>query len=799
MPDNKARDVIEKISQQHKKAAEKNKEGLWGLLKSIHSFPILREWLTLESVPLIPYLKPSVSYDGTTHEDKTLDHDLFVLITTPSKDKKDMLSTPWALVWLRLPTRQLRAVVDLRELGEWPPVELLRSFVPSKDWCMEAESKLTAGDEIISLPPELSTLYDHVLGKLPGLLERSHHHTVQIKQPDVKFVEKDLREDKQESIKQPEETPSKKSLTATISRLPELLARTGSLIEESDLHTLRGECRRIYNRMKAPHFSVVFAGEFSRGKSTLINELLGDDILPVGDIPTTSIVTKIVHGNERRLRIIGTDGHREAFSLHEEGWDSIAQSAEEQSGTSISVVTLDSQWLKDTGVQVVDTPGAGDLVSERAVLVTDTIASADATLVAIAATMPLSLTERSFIEQNVLSKEIPRVAVVITRLDEVNENQRGSVITHICDAVRRFAPKNQIWCKHDDIPDETRRQLDVVGRKAMLERLGKWALDSKHVEAVARQVSSQLYQLVSDVRSALAKQLAEIQNYSAQQHEKKREDIQKLSRNQTIWEDLRIQFEKREMTAARWLENALRSEQGKITEALSFEFAKSPNPKGWVEKELPYHLRREMNSLSRCLEGDLQEKIAADAAWLEKTVRKAFAVPFDRGDTTPLVNKIEGSALRLPEDLEDLGKFQLKSRISLVAATVAIGILTAPTGFAPVFIATMGLGGSLVRSKTINSKRETQQEEVLKHMKRAIEKMMDSVCEKTIERLESAYISLLKSTVSSEKRWKNTVMENINNRYSEGDAGAKNLLRWISQAEAIMKEIGGISEDINDK
>jgi hypothetical protein len=56
-------------------------------------------------------------------------------------------------------------------------------------------------------------------------------------------------------------------------------------------------------RIAGGRFFVACLGQFKRGKSTLLNALLHDDVLPTGVVPVTSVVTVIRHGSERRARI----------------------------------------------------------------------------------------------------------------------------------------------------------------------------------------------------------------------------------------------------------------------------------------------------------------------------------------------------------------------------------------------------------------------------------------------------------------------------------------------------------------
>ena len=56
--------------------------------------------------------------------------------------------------------------------------------------------------------------------------------------------------------------------------------------------------RKILTRMENDTFHLLIVGEFSRGKSTFVNALLGRKILPASKNPTTAIISKIVYGEK---------------------------------------------------------------------------------------------------------------------------------------------------------------------------------------------------------------------------------------------------------------------------------------------------------------------------------------------------------------------------------------------------------------------------------------------------------------------------------------------------------------------
>ncbi len=89
-----------------------------------------------------------------------------------------------------------------------------------------------------------------------------------------------------------------------------LLMAARALVDGGESEILLKEWRRLFARINEPHFLVGVVGEFSRGKSTLINRLLEAEILPVGSIPTTALATRVCYSPDRSLMEIRRDGSK---------------------------------------------------------------------------------------------------------------------------------------------------------------------------------------------------------------------------------------------------------------------------------------------------------------------------------------------------------------------------------------------------------------------------------------------------------------------------------------------------------
>jgi len=163
----------------------------------------------------------------------------------------------------------------------------------------------------------------------------------------------------------------------------------------------------------------VFTGEWSHGKSTLINSLLGMPILPTDPIPTNKTIVKLERSNEVEPHIKITSANGEITEQYGHQAVELLQTARLQhTGIEYQAPNLNIP----EHVQFVDTPGFND---------TDQIASTQAETVAADVVVfvlnPLvaavNQAQLAFIQQVVISKaDIKDIFFVFTHSDSLDED-----------------------------------------------------------------------------------------------------------------------------------------------------------------------------------------------------------------------------------------------------------------------------------------------------------------------------------------------------------------------------------------
>jgi uncharacterized tellurite resistance protein B-like protein/GTPase SAR1 family protein len=163
------------------------------------------------------------------------------------------------------------------------------------------------------------------------------------------------------------------------------------LLDGSDRNVLSPnlteEVTKVSRKLESQCFRVAVVGEFSKGKSTLLNALLGEEIQPVRDIPCSGTVTVLKYGPQQRVICKYKDGREEEISPQQ--YKDKASISEEAALGSVGDAIVYSEIkeiifehpnieLCTNGVEIIDSPGLNEqaertLVTEQVLKTTDAV------------------------------------------------------------------------------------------------------------------------------------------------------------------------------------------------------------------------------------------------------------------------------------------------------------------------------------------------------------------------------------------------------------------------------------------
>jgi hypothetical protein len=196
------------------------------------------------------------------------------------------------------------------------------------------------------------------------------------------------------------------------------LQTLASVARDADLPRVADEATTLGARLRAGRFFVACVGQFKRGKSTVLNALVDDAVLPVGVTPVTSAVTILRYGSERQATVMYTSGRSEPIPVGEIAvYVAEEHNHENQRGVAAVEVLLPAPIL-ERGLCLVDTPGIGSAFTGNTEATRAFVPHIDAALVVLGADPPISGDELSLV-LDVLA-QVPAAIFVLNKADRLS-------------------------------------------------------------------------------------------------------------------------------------------------------------------------------------------------------------------------------------------------------------------------------------------------------------------------------------------------------------------------------------------
>ncbi|GAB4413397.1 MAG: hypothetical protein OHK0032_09460 [Thermodesulfovibrionales bacterium] len=194
----------------------------------------------------------------------------------------------------------------------------------------------------------------------------------------------------------------------------------GCIDEMLSIEAIRGcPCEELREKIEKNTFNLVVVGQFKRGKTSLINALLGADILPVAVVPLTSIVTILTYSEALRLKVFFNDG-RIAEIKPESLSEYVTEKGNPKNIKNVSevIITYPSPYLKD-GVRLIDTPGVGSIYQHNTDVAYQYLPKSDAAMFLLSVDQPMSKAELDFL--NDVKEYSNKIFFLLNKADYLNE------------------------------------------------------------------------------------------------------------------------------------------------------------------------------------------------------------------------------------------------------------------------------------------------------------------------------------------------------------------------------------------
>ncbi len=184
------------------------------------------------------------------------------------------------------------------------------------------------------------------------------------------------------------------------------------------------ELKKAAEQYSSKTYRVAVIGEFKRGKSSLINALLGTEILPTDILPTTAVINRITYSVDQKIVIHFKNGETQESTI-----SSLADYAtkldqeKEQFAETIREISVQYPFvLGQNHIELIDTPGLNDNESMTETTL-NILGEIDTAIVVISAMIPVSKTEQNLICDLIRQADIYNLVFAVTFIDRVSDEE----------------------------------------------------------------------------------------------------------------------------------------------------------------------------------------------------------------------------------------------------------------------------------------------------------------------------------------------------------------------------------------
>ena len=217
--------------------------------------------------------------------------------------------------------------------------------------------------------------------------------------------------------------------------LADILKTERSRFEQRDacysLHAQRLD--ELEKRLSQGRFHLAVLGQVKRGKSTLLNALLGEDVLPSSVIPLTALPTFIQYGEKRLLRVRYSDSRPDLVLKGEPtqwlnkqlmGFVTEDANPHNEKGVLQVEITHPAAILRD--VVLIDTPGIGSTYRHNTEATMNFLPQCDAALFMVSADPPITEVEVAFLKE--IKSRVTQLFFVLNKVDYLTEAERETAL-----------------------------------------------------------------------------------------------------------------------------------------------------------------------------------------------------------------------------------------------------------------------------------------------------------------------------------------------------------------------------------
>jgi len=186
------------------------------------------------------------------------------------------------------------------------------------------------------------------------------------------------------------------------------------------------EMNSLKRRLESDTFNLAVLGQFKRGKTSLVNALIGMELLPTAVIPLTSIITVLKYSKSSTGKAVFSDREEKIEVRHLEKYVTEKGNPHNEKGVVLVEIGYPSDYLKE-GVVIIDTPGIGSTFLHNTEVTYKYLKNIDAGIFMLSADPPVSQSEIQFLQE--ARKHVKKLFFVLNKTDYLSQEQTKEALS----------------------------------------------------------------------------------------------------------------------------------------------------------------------------------------------------------------------------------------------------------------------------------------------------------------------------------------------------------------------------------
>ncbi|MCL6525004.1 MAG: dynamin family protein [Thermoflavifilum sp.] len=232
---------------------------------------------------------------------------------------------------------------------------------------------------------------------------------------------------------------AKQEINWNITAIDQLYHLAEGWVDESLLHELHA----LKQKAQEQRFYLVMVGSFKRGKSSLINAMLGAQLAPVAVVPLTALITLFEYANEAYAKVHFLHQPPQSISFSQID-EYVTEEKNPQNIKQVAYVEVGYPAELLRGMSIVDTPGIGSIFEHNTQTTISFIPKIDAALFVLSADTPISKVDLEFLQA--LYQQVPKILFVLNKADLLPDDELQKMLQYNRRQVElAIGKQNFIW------------------------------------------------------------------------------------------------------------------------------------------------------------------------------------------------------------------------------------------------------------------------------------------------------------------------------------------------------------------